>query len=270
MNVFYKNKVVLITGSSMGIGKEMALQALIHGATVILTGRNLERLEKTQLEFLAFKEKVMIFQGNVTNENSNKILMKLIIEKYGRLDVLINNAGLSCYGEVDEMEIGSFKEIIDTNIYGSILPSKAALSELKKTQGNILFISSIAGFHGLPGYSAYSLSKMALKSFAQSLSVELKSSGVKVSIAFVGFTENEKDKKTLSPNGEWVEVPIRSSKMSVSRKTTASKLLSQVKSGQFKNTHSLLGKFTEQITRHLPLLTYYIFNKKYKRNLSAE
>jgi short-subunit dehydrogenase len=206
----------------------------------------------------------MIFQGDVCDYSTNADLIQKIIERFGQLDAVITSAALSCFGEVEKMEVTVAKKIIDTNIYGSFYPVKVALEELKQNKGSILFVSSIAAFHGLPGYSAYSLSKMALKALAQCLSVELKKSDVFVGIAYVGFTENEDGKQTLSPAGEWQKVPPRKAVFTVSRKTTALKLLKQIKKRRFSHTHSRLGSFTEWITRFFPKLSLFLFQKNYR------
>jgi short-subunit dehydrogenase len=263
---FYKNKVILITGSSMGIGKELANQALKLGASVVITGRNLERLEKTQNEFSLYKNKVMIYSGDIAEYRTNAILIEKIVDRFGSLDVVITNAGLSCFGEVEIMEPNVAKQIIDTNIYGSLFPVMAALNQLKKSKGSVLFISSIAGFYGLPNYSAYSLSKMALKALAQSLAAELFESGVFVGIAYVGFTENEEDKKTLSPHGAWQKVPKRNPAFTASRSATTLKLLNQIKHKQFSKTHSFIGKATEFMTRFFPTFTLRIIRWNYMAN----
>lgn len=184
-SIFFKDKVAVITGSSMGIGKELAKQILINGGKVVLTGRNRARLESTKDEFEMYFDSILIHQGDVTNFELNQILVTKTIERFGRLDILITNAGLSGYGEVEMLKPGVARQIIDTNIYGTLFPIMVALPELKKTKGSVLIISSIAGFYGLPDYSAYSLSKMALRALAQSLRVELKTSFCRYSISWV-------------------------------------------------------------------------------------
>ncbi len=258
-----KDKIAIVTGAASGIGKEIALQVLKQGGKVILTGRNAERLEAAKNDFSYWAENVLCFQGDVSNHESNIDLIEKTIEKFGRLDILINNAGLSCFGAVDKMDANVAKQIIDTNIYGSLYPVMAALPELKKSKGVILFISSIAGFHGLPGYSAYSLSKMSLKALAQSLSVELKSFGVSVCISYVGFTENESDKKTLTPNGDWVKVPARNKQLTVSRSATANKILNQIENKKYSQTHSIVGGVTDVMSRIFPQLTKSLLSFNY-------
>lgn len=262
---FYTNKVVLITGGSMGIGKEVAKQALHLGAKVIITGRSIERLKKTEKEFSDYQNNIMIFQGDVKDFESNQRLIIACIERFGKLDVVIANAGLSCFGNIEEMDFNVAREIIDANIYGSLFPAKVAISELKKTSGSILFISSIAGFYGLPGYSPYSISKMALKGLAQSLQVELIESGIGVGIAYLGFTENEKSKRTLSPEGKWVDVPERNRFVRVSRRCTADKILLQIKNRKFSETHTIIGKLMGVITCFFPGLISFIMKFNYRR-----
>lgn len=193
---FYKNKVVLITGASMGIGKDLALQVLNYGGKVVITGRNEERLLAFQSELKAHLQNLLIHAGDVANYDLNVHLIEKIILRFGRLDVLINNAGMS--NNFAELEIINNKvvdEIIDTNVKGALFLCMAAIPELKKTKGSIIFVSSIAAFRGLPAYSLYSLSKMALTALAQSIRIENKQAGVFVGIAYVGFTKTRQKRE---------------------------------------------------------------------------
>ncbi len=262
---YFKDKVVLVTGSTMGIGKELAFQLLTHGSKVVITGRNIKRLENIELEFANWKENILVLQSDVCRYTSNEEVVNKILQKFGGLDILITNAGLSCYGTLQDLQHFVAKEIIDTNIYGSLFPVKAALVELKKSKGSVLFVSSIAGLYGLPGYSAYSLSKMALTALAQSLSIELCNSGIYVGIAFVGFTENDTDKRTMTPDGEWQPVPIRPKLLTASKTSTAKKLLQQIKKKQFSITHSLLGNCGKMLIRLFPGLVTSIFRRNFER-----
>ncbi len=261
---YYKNKVVIITGSSMGIGKELARQVLIFGGKVVITGRNQERLEKVKVEFWQYVNNVLIHNGNVADFEDNIILVQKVISHFGKIDILINNAGLSGFCEIEKMNKDIAKQIIDTNIYGSLFPSIAALPELQKTKGSVLYVSSIAGFHGLPGYSTYSLSKMSLKALAQSLYVEMKNKNVFAGITYVGFTENEDEKKTLSPEGEWVDVPKRPKIFTSSRQRTALKILKQIKNKKHSKVHSLLGTITYRLSNFFPVLITEIIRKTHQ------
>ncbi len=253
----------MITGGSSGIGKELARQCLEMGAIVIVTGRNAERISEVKKELGALGEFFAVISDSV-NYQGNVDLMDMINRAYGGLDVLITNAGLSAYGEVAQSHPKVLKEIIDVNIYGSLFPAMAAFPMLLKKGGALLFVSSIAGFQGLPGYSAYSMSKMSLKALAQSMNAEVKNTKVFVGIAYVGFTENEKSKRTLSPDGVWMEVPARPELFTSTREQTAKKLLIQVMKRKHSVIHSFLGKTTHTLVRLFPSLIRWVMKKNYK------
>lgn len=260
---FYNGKVVLITGGSSGIGKELARQCLIMGAHVIITGRNQERLDLAKRDLGGLGDLTAVV-CDVTNYQLNLDLIHKIRLAYEGLDVLITNAGLSAYGDAMYSHPKVLKEVIDVNIYGSLFPAMAAFADLLPMGGSVLFVSSIAGFQGLPGYSAYSMSKMALTALAQSMNAELKKTRLFVGIAYVGFTENEKSKRTLSPEGVKMEVPPRPELFTSTREETARRILKQIKNRKFSDTHSVLGKLTRLSTRLFPELVRRIMKMNYK------
>jgi len=263
---FFTHKVVIVTGASMGIGKELAYQVLELGGKVVLASRSLTKMEQVKEDFKEFSENILVQPVDVTDHAQNLILVEETIKKFGRLDILIANAGLSCFGEIEKTRPEVAKQVIDTNIYGSLFPIMAAIPALKKSKGAIMLISSLAGLHGMPGHAPYSLSKMSLRAMAQSLRIELDRSGVNVGIAYLGFTENEKEKKTLNPDGKLEEVPQRPKKLTSSREETARKILKQIKSKKSENAHFLFGKIIAMISRLLPCLLHYLLLNKYQRH----
>jgi NAD(P)-dependent dehydrogenase (short-subunit alcohol dehydrogenase family) len=268
---FYKDKVVLITGGSMGIGKELARQVLELGGFAVITGRNNDRLKLAEKEFENFSGRLLTHTGDVTSWENNDLLMGKIRENFGRLNIIINNAGMSSYGELEVLEPAVAKQVIDTNIYGSLFPVMTGLRHFRSSLQSILFVSSIAGFFGLPAYAAYSLSKRSLQALAQSLRIELQSHGVFVGISHVGFTENDEDKKTLSPSGELEKIPPRPKPLVSTKSATAEKILMQIKRRKNSQTHSLFGKFIYFLSNYFPGLLHFLMKKKYlKENRSAE
>lgn len=270
---FYKNKVVLITGASMGIGKDLALQVLNYGGKVTITGRNEARLLAVQNEFQEHSENLLIHTGNVANYEDVVNLIVKIILRFGRLDVLINNAGMSTdFGELEIINNKVVDEIIDTNVKGALFPSMAAIPEIKKTKGSIIFVSSIAAFRGLPGYSLYSLSKMALTALAQSIRIENKKTGVFVGIAYVGFTENETGKRTLSHEGKLEKVTARNKLVTRPRSLTAKILLNQIANRRPRVIHSIIGKLTFLLCKYFPIvaniMSEQIYNNQKKTRIS--
>ena len=262
---FYKDKIVLITGASMGIGKELARQVLDLGGKVVLTARNAERLQGVQKEFEKHADRILIHVGDVTSYEDNALLMNEIHEYFGNLDILINNAGLSAYGDLEEIQPEVVKQVIDTNIYGAVYPVMTALKQFKSSINSVFFVSSIAGFHGLPGYSAYSLSKRSLQALAQSLSVELHAKGIFVGLANVGFTENDKHKKTLSPLGHLENIPPRPKRLLVTREKTARRILTQIMRRKHTETHSLFGKFVFLLSTYFPSLMSFFLRRQYNK-----
>ena len=263
-SVFYKNKVVLITGASMGIGKDLALQVLQYGGKVTITGRNEQRLLAVKDEFKAYSEQLLIHKGDVANyENVGELIEKIILH-FGSLDVLINNAGMSTsFGELETITDKVVDEIVDTNVKGALFPSMAAIPRLKETKGSILFISSVAGFQGIPAYSLYSLSKMALTALSQSLRLENKRSGVYVGIAYVGFTENDSRKRTFSHDGKLEKVPVRNKMITRPSSLTAKIILNQIANRRPRAYHSIFGKLIFILSRYTPFITNILYKKIY-------
>jgi short-subunit dehydrogenase len=262
-NTFCKNKVVIITGSSMGIGKELAHQVLKAGGKVVLTARNALKLENVKNDFNMFADNILIHPSDATDYPQNVSLIKSTIDRFGRLDVLIANAGLSCFGEVENTLPEVARQVIDTNIYGTLFPIMAAIPELKKSQGSIMLISSLAGLHGMPGHAPYSISKMSLKALAQSLRIELQHAGIYVGIAYLGFTVNEKEKKTLNAVGAWEDVPQRPKNLTASREETAAKILQQLKNKKHASAHFLFGKITSLLSRIFPYILFRLLQKNF-------
>ncbi len=261
---FYRNKVVLITGASMGIGKDLASQVLQYGGKVTITGRNEQRLLAAQEEFQAYSEKLLIHKGNVANYENVVGLIEKIILHFGRLDVLINNAGMSTdFGELETITDKVVDEIIDTNVKGALFPTMAAIPKLIETKGSVIFISSAAAFQGVPAYSLYSLSKMALTALAQSLRIENRKTGVFVGIAYVGFTENDAGKRTLSHDGKLEKVPVRNKLITRPRSLTAKIILNQIANRRPRVYHSIFGKLLFFLSKFTPFITNLMYRQIY-------
>lgn len=196
-----KDKVVIITGGSSGIGRALAEEFGSHGSKIFITGRNREQLEKTILELRA--KKIMI-EGSVKDvsiEENNKQMVQEVIEKYGTVDVLINNAGISMRALFEDVDLAVIKKVMDINFYGVLYATKYCLPEIIKNKGSIVGISSIAGYRGLPGRAGYSASKFALNGFLEALRTEYLKKGVHVLTACPGFTASNVRKSALMKDG---------------------------------------------------------------------
>jgi short-subunit dehydrogenase len=178
-----KGKVFVITGGSSGIGKALAEAALRNGAFVAVCARNKEKLEGIFLR----NEKVLVFQADVSKEQDCHAFIDQTILKFGKIDILINNAGLSMRALFEDTELKVLHELMDVNFWGAVYCTKHALPSIKSAKGVILGISSIAGYRGLPARTGYSASKFALQGFLESLRTELLYSGTHVMWASPGF-----------------------------------------------------------------------------------
>jgi short-subunit dehydrogenase len=196
-----KNKVVIITGGSSGIGKALAEKFGREGSRILITGRQLEELNKTVSELQQQGIKIAGFQADVSIEDDNRRMAEEAIKQYGTIDILINNAGISMRALFSEVDISVVKKVMDINFYGVLYATRYCLPEITKNKGSVIGISSIAGFRGLPGRTGYSASKFALNGFLEVLRTELLKTGVHVLTACPGFTASNIRMRALTKDG---------------------------------------------------------------------
>lgn len=234
-----RDKVVIITGSSRGIGRATAVTLAEGGTTVVLNGRNRERLEETRKSLEEKGCRVLAVPGDVTSPQESRHIIDETVKAFGRIDVLINNAGIIMRGAFEDIKPEVFQRVVQVNLLGSVYPAMAALPFLRETRGSLVFISSIAGLRGFPMASPYSASKMALTALAESLKVELAGSGVHVGVVYVSFTENDPDKKVLSADGSTTAV---APSFQVPQSRTARGIVRSVARRRFRTLLTPLGK----------------------------
>lgn len=195
------NKVVIITGASSGIGLACAYEFAKQGAMLSLAARNIDKLVEVQKEIQAQGGKVLVVQTDVTNELDCKTLIEKTFVEYGRIDVLINNAGISMRALFKDADLSVIKQLMDVNFWGTVYCTKYALPHLLSTRGTVAGVSSIAGFVGLPGRTGYSASKFAMHGFLEALRTENLKTGLHVLIAAPGFTASNIRKTALMADG---------------------------------------------------------------------
>jgi len=209
-----QNKVVIITGGSSGIGKALAEEFGSRGSKIVITGRNEESLSKAETELQQKNIDVRKFRSDVSNQQDNIQMAKYAIDQFGKIDILINNAGISMRALFEEVEMEVIKKVMDINFYGSLFATKACLPSIIANKGSLVGISSIAGFRGLPGRVGYSASKFALQGFLESLRTEMIYKGVHVLTACPGFTTSNIRKSSLTKDGsKQSESPMDEQKM---------------------------------------------------------
>lgn len=190
-------KIILITGGTSGLGEAMSMALANEGNIVYATGRNIEN--KTSTELLRYK------LMDVTLEESVKKTVSEILNTHGKIDILINNAGIGIAAPIEEISIGEIKEAFDINLFGGIQLIQAVVPEMRKNKsGLIINISSIAGKVGLPFQGIYSSTKFAMEAITEALSIELKPFGIKVCLVEPGDykTKVNINRKEVRPSPE--------------------------------------------------------------------
>jgi len=196
------NKIVIITGASSGIGKSLALEFAKRGANLVLAARQYVTLcELTQSLEQQYQIKAVAVQCDVTVQEDCEHLIQQTLITFGKIDVLINNAGISMRALFTDADIDVLKKVIDVNFWGTVYCTKYALPEILKTKGSIVGVSSIAGYKGLPGRTGYSSSKFAMNGFLDTLRVENLKTGIHVLTACPGFTTSNIRKASLAADG---------------------------------------------------------------------
>ncbi len=188
-------KIIVITGASDGIGAEMARQlARTHGseAGLVLAARNTTLLDEVAAACSAAGAQTLVVRTDVSLEAECRALAAAAVGKFGRIDALINNAGMSAqalFADVKAGDLGWYEELMRVNFWGSVWCTHAALPHLRQSRGSIVAVSSLAGLFGVPGRTAYSATKFAMTGFFEALRAELKSAGVSVTTAYPGVVD---------------------------------------------------------------------------------
>lgn len=197
-----KDKVVIITGASSGIGKALAIEFASRGANLVLGARQYVTLcEIAQSLEQQYHIKAVAVQCDVTSETDCEHLIAQAVSTFGKIDVLINNAGISMRALFKDADIKVLKSLMDVNFWGMVYCTKYAMPELLKTKGSVVGVSSIAGYKGLPGRTGYSASKFAMNGFLDALRVENLKTGVHVLTACPGFTASNIRNTALNKDG---------------------------------------------------------------------
>lgn len=260
-----QKKVVVITGASSGIGKALAEKYAGEGCSLVLAARREDRLDELKSRLTGAD--VLAVKTDVSCEDDCKNLMEKAIEKFGQIDVLINNAGISMRGLFHKTEMDVIRRVMDVNYWGTVYCTRYALPHLMKSKGSLVGVISVGGYIGLPGRSGYSASKFAVRGFLQTIRVENLKNGLHVLIVAPGFTSSEIRKSALVENGEQQgETPRDENKM-MSAEECATHIFKAVE----KRKRDLIltfveGKFTVFLSKILPRfvekMSYKMFAKE--------
>jgi short-subunit dehydrogenase len=261
------NKIVIITGASSGIGKSLAIECAKRGANVVLAARQYVTLcEIAQDLEKQYIIKALAVQCDVAIEGDCEQLVKQTVTTFGKIDVLINNAGISMRALFQDADLKVLKSLMDVNFWGTVYCTKYALPEILKTKGSVVGISSIAGYKGLPGRTGYSASKFAMNGFLDSLRVENLKTGVHVLTACPGFTTSNIRNTALAKDGS----QQGESSMDENKMMSSEEVATIIADGIENRSRTLImttqGKLTVAISKFLPAfldkMVYNVFAKE--------
>ena len=258
-----KDKVVIITGASSGIGYALAKHLAQKGAILSLAARNIDELNKLAKELVLQGSRVIAVKTDVSVPSDCLHLVRTTIRTFGKIDVLINNAGVSMRALFKDVDLEVLKKLMDVNFWGAVYCTKFAFPYLAAAKGSIAGISSVAGYVGLPGRSGYSASKFALNGFFETLRTETLKTGIHVLVAAPGFTSSNIRKSALTANGTpQGETPRLEEKM-MSAEKVANHIVKAIEKRKKKIILTFYeGKLTVFVNKWFPSLVRKIaFNK---------
>ena len=264
----FKENVIVITGASSGIGKELALQLAAQGAWLVIAARNIQKLEEVKNKCKRFGGRVLIVQTDVSEKEQCKNLIDKTIKEYGRIDTLINNAGITMWTKFEDItNIDLVEKIMRVNYLGSVYCTYYALPFLKESKGRLVGISSLTGRTGVPTRTAYSASKHAMAGFFDSLRIELADSGVSVTMIYPGFVDTEIRGKELGADGNKIGKNKLVNVKTMNVKTCAKIIVNAVAKRKREVVMTMKGKLGMKLKLISPSLVDKIAQKTIKKTI---
>ena len=205
---FFRDKVVLITGGSSGIGRATALRLAGYGAKVVVAARNSKALDAVVAEADSQGGEAWAVQTDVTDPDQCRQAVEQTVERFKRLDILISSAGLSLRAYFEGSNLEALERVMQVNFFGVLYMTHYALPYVKETKGSLVALSSLTGIRGIPSYAIYGASKFAVQGFYESLRLELKRAKVHVGIVAPGFVDTPLRNHVLNKDGRpWEQQP---------------------------------------------------------------
>jgi len=259
------DKVIIITGSSMGIGKSLAKLLGGKHAKLVINGRSEERLLATEVELKKRGYEVISIVADISNEAGCRYLVDATVQQFGRIDILVNNAGVSMRGTLEELSPKVISTVFAINTIAPAVLSRMVLPHMRQSKGSIVFISSLAGLHGLPLIGVYCAAKMALTAMVESLQIECQPHGIHVGLVYVGYTENEQGKTTIGASGLPIPLQERKGFFTATRNQVAEKIYLNIVARQRRTTIGIPGKLYAKLVRYFPLVVGRIIQSTYRK-----
>ena len=251
---YFQDKVVIVTGASSGIGLATATLLAKYKAKVVLAARSEDKLNDLCRELSTYTE-VLSIKTDVSVEEDCRNLIEQTVSRFGRIDVLINNAGISMRAMFRDLDLGVIKRLMDVNFWGTVYCTKYALPYLLESKGSVVGVISTAGYKGLPGRTGYSASKFAINGFLDTLRSAHLYDGLHVMIYAPGFTASNIRKTALMADGSMQgETPREEGKMMTSEKVGLI-MLNHIRRRSRRATLTFTSKLLLVLTRLFPTIT---------------
>lgn len=244
--------MVLITGGSSGIGRACAMVFGQTGARVVLSGRDPARLAETSKELGQASIRHLALQADVSVEAEVAEMVEQAVAHFGRIDVVVNNAGISMRAMFENLELDVIRRVMDVNFYGTVYTTKYTLPYIIASKGSVIGVSSVAGYRGLPGRTGYSASKAAMQGFLEALRTEMIPHGVHVLVACPGYTNSNIRNTALVADGrQQGESPLKEEKL-MSSEEVAERILRATLRRQREIIMTAQGKLTVFLNKWIP------------------
>ena len=259
-------KTVVITGASSGIGLALAREFSARGANVVLGARHEDKLAEVVEAIAAHGGKAVYAVTDVSKEDDCRRLVGLAADKFGGIDVLISNAGISMRALFDDVDLDVLRRLMDVNFWGTVYCTKYALPYIQASRGSIVAVSSVAGLHGLPGRTGYSASKFAIHGFLETIRIENLKKGVHVMIASPGFTASNVRFSALTADGSAQGAsPREEGKM-----MSAEEVARRIADGIGRRKRLLLMEFNGRATALIKKFAPRLLDKLYYNHMAKE
>lgn len=254
MKQIFRDKVVIITGASSGIGEATAREFAASGSKVMLAARSEEKLRSIVGEIKALGQEADYCVTDVSREDDCRNLVETTIRKYGTIHILVNNAGISMRALFADVDLKVLHQLMNVNFWGTVYCTKYALPYLVANKGSLVGVSSVAGFHGLPGRTGYSASKFAMHGFLETVRIENLNKGLHVMIIAPGFTASEIRKHALTADGSEQGVSPRPEEKLMTPRYVAKWVLKGIRKRKRNKILTWIGRLTALFQRILPEL----------------
>ncbi|MBR4756421.1 MAG: SDR family oxidoreductase [Bacteroidales bacterium] len=252
---YFKDKVIIVTGASSGIGLASARLFASEGARVVMAARSYDKLVELAPSVSADPSRVLCVKTDVTRDEDCARLIEETVRAFGRIDILVNNAGISMRAMFKDLDLGVIRSLMDVNFWGTVQCTKHALPCLLESKGQVVGVISIAGFSALPARTGYSASKYAVRGFLDTIRIEHLKDGLNVLVFAPGYTESNVRKAALTADGSpQGDTPLKEEKL-MSAEECAAHLAKGLRKRKSQVVLTGLGKATVLAHNLFPRLT---------------